>query len=237
MKVSSTSKRLLAALVSTLALAGSAHAELLDRGNGLVYDSTLNITWLKDWNYAKSSGHDADGLMTWDDAQTWANTLTYGGYSDWRLPSVVDTGTPGCNFSPIGGTDCGYNPQTANGAVYSEMAHLFYQSLGNKAFVTPGTGVPEQPGWGLVNTGPFINLQPYDYWSGTPFAPDTRYAWYFSTTGGFQGFEGGIFDLYAVAVRPGDVTAAVTPIPEPGTWALMLLGLAAVAAAVRRKGP
>lgn len=32
-----------------------------------------------------------------------------------------------------------------------------------------------------------------------------------------------------------DVTAMVSPIPEPGTWALMALGLAAVAGQVRRR--
>ena len=29
------------------------------------YDTALNITWLADANYAKTSGYDADGLMNW----------------------------------------------------------------------------------------------------------------------------------------------------------------------------
>jgi PEP-CTERM motif len=40
------------------------------------------------------------------------------------------------------------------------------------------------------------------------------------------------FENYALAVRPGDVSA---PIPEPQTLALMLLGLGAVALAARRR--
>ena len=33
---------------------GSASAALIDRGNGLIYDNGLNITWLQDANYAKT---------------------------------------------------------------------------------------------------------------------------------------------------------------------------------------
>jgi hypothetical protein len=50
--------------------------------------------------------------------------------------------------------------------------------------------------------------------------------------GGIQGATGDPEPLYAVAVRPGDVTSAV---PEPETWALMLLGLGAMAEVRRRR--
>ena len=33
------------------------HAALFDRGGGLIYDSDLDITWLKDGNYAQTSGY------------------------------------------------------------------------------------------------------------------------------------------------------------------------------------
>ena len=45
-------------LKQTLALVGlsvltlSANAALYDRGNGLIYDDILDITWLQDANYA-----------------------------------------------------------------------------------------------------------------------------------------------------------------------------------------
>ena len=35
----------------------SANAALIDRGNGLIYDSYLNITWLQDANYSVTSGY------------------------------------------------------------------------------------------------------------------------------------------------------------------------------------
>jgi hypothetical protein len=81
------------------------------------YDTELNVTWLRNAN--------ANGLMAWDSAKTWANNLVVGGFGGWRLPFVVDTGMPGCDFSNFGGTDCGYNVQTKSGAtVHSELAHL-----------------------------------------------------------------------------------------------------------------
>lgn len=54
-----------------LALSTSANATLIDRGNGMIYDSDQALTWLQDANYAKTSGYDADGRMTWDAATTW----------------------------------------------------------------------------------------------------------------------------------------------------------------------
>jgi hypothetical protein len=62
-------------------------AELYNRGNGLIYDAELDITWLQDANYAQTSGYDDDGQMSWEDANTWAAGLVYGGYDDWRLPT------------------------------------------------------------------------------------------------------------------------------------------------------
>ncbi|NOT84488.1 MAG: DUF1566 domain-containing protein [Methylococcaceae bacterium] len=91
-----------------LALSGVAEANLIDRGNGLIYDQDFNITWLADANYAKTSGFDADGVMDWQTANTWAANFTYGGYSDWRLPTTPDADS-----------SVGYN-QTS-----SELGHLF----------------------------------------------------------------------------------------------------------------
>ena len=50
---------------ATLASSGAAQAALNDRGGGLLYDDVLNVTWLQDANYAKTSGYDADGRMNW----------------------------------------------------------------------------------------------------------------------------------------------------------------------------
>jgi Protein of unknown function (DUF1566)/PEP-CTERM motif len=206
------------------------------------YDTALNITWLTDANYAKTTNYaavDTFGRMTWADATTWADNLVVGAYSDWRLPTMVDTGTSGCNYSSAGGTDCGMNVQTKDavtGTVYSEMAHLFYVTLGNKAYATPGIGASTpQANYGFKNTGPFFNGQAISlYWLGAAYAPNTNSAWYFNTSFGNQENTSKGNKYSAWAVRTGDVAAAVTVVPEPQTYALVLAGLA-VAGVLARK--
>jgi len=57
-------KTLLAlALLASAATSVTAQASLVDRGNGLLYDNVLNVTWLQDANYAKTSGYSATGVM------------------------------------------------------------------------------------------------------------------------------------------------------------------------------
>lgn len=194
------------------------------------YDTVLDVSWLADANAA--------GPMNWANANAWAANLDVYGTTGWRLPTMIDTGASGCDWSDAGGTDCGHNVQTISvdgKTVFSEMAHLYYVSLGNKAYCPPGDANcnSAQPGWGLTNTGDFRNLQASDYWSGVAYAPfPTNDAWGFSTSDGGQGYGGQGNEVYAVAVRPGDVTAAV---PEPQTYALLLMGVAGVLVAVRRR--
>ena len=103
-----------AAGTAAMLLAGAAQAALVARDlNGdtvtdAFYDTDLNITWLSDAN--------VNGAMNWDTAVAWAEGLSFGGYSDWRLPTS-DT----CQF---------YN------CTGSEMGHLWYVELGNTGAVT-----------------------------------------------------------------------------------------------------
>ena len=223
-----------ATAAATLFLATAAQASLIGRditGNAVasgsasevfLYDTVLNVTWLRDAN--------ANGQMTWFAANTWTSGLNPGGYTGWRLPTMIDTGATGCNFAYVG-TDCGYNVQTKSGGiVYSEMASLYYDTLGNKAYYN--TSGAAQSGYGLANKGDFLNMQSSIYWSGLEYAPNSSSAWYFGTGLGNQGDTGKSGSLYAQAVRPGDVVVAV---PEPETYAMMLLGLSALVVAVRRR--
>jgi PEP-CTERM motif len=96
----------------------------------------------------------------------------------------------------------------------SEMGHLWYVELGN---VSPGP---------MTNTAGFQNLESWAYWLGTE--SNEVVAWNFWTQVGAQSgttYAKNQLQLYAMAVRDGDVPA----IPEPGTYALMLAGLAALA--------
>jgi len=213
-------KKLIQGVISLLMLGASisAQATLIDRGNGMIYDSAQNITWLQDANYAKTSGYDTDGRMTWGQANTWANNLTFGGYSDWRLTNIVDQGRDGCNWG-VSGTDCGYNVSTSG----NELANLYYDTLGNT-------------GYSLVHTSAdgvnFLNLQFSAYWSGTEYAPDTDFAWRFNTFDGYQGNRYKDNSFYAWAVRSGDVASQA--VPEPSILALFGLGLFGLAAGKRR---
>ena len=163
------------------------------------YDTVLDITWLADANYAQTSSFDADGWMPWADAGDWVRSLNIGGITGWRLPTVVDTGSPGCDFA-YSGTDCGFNVDTATG----ELAHMFYVTLGNKAYYDD-TGNPAQPGSGLSNTGPFSNVKSFSYWTDTVFATNAGFSWHFDFILGHQGGVNQTSDQYVWPVYPGDV--------------------------------
>jgi hypothetical protein len=220
--------RILCSSIVLSMVASMAQATLIDRGNGMIYDSDQNLTWLQDANYAATSNFDSDGRMNWNSATGWAAGLSIGGYTDWRLASVTDSGNDGCNFSYTG-TDCGYNVDTSG----SELAHMWYETLGNKArYDTSGNG--PQLNWGLTSTSAdgvdILNLQSLYYWSGTEYAPNTNNAWGFNTNNGRQrNTSKGPAEFYAWAVRSGDVAA----VPEPSTLILFGFGLAGLGA-VRR---
>lgn len=176
---------------------------------------------MQDANYAKTSGHDADGLMDWTAAKSWADGLVFEGYTDWRLANITDTGTPGC-----GGTDCNYNADTAT----SELAHMYFNNLSLKSYLDASGNI--QSDWGVFGNGTLggerdfalvKNLQSYVYWSAAEYAPLTSYAWLFGTNYGGQGYFNKGTQFYAWAVRDGDV-AAPSNVPEPGSMALLGLG-------------
>jgi len=79
-------------------------------------------------------------------------------------------------------------------------------------------------------SGQFDGVRTDFYWSGSVFDPSL--AWYFYAVNGGQNVDIQNYPLFAVAVRPGDVVAAI---PEPQTYALMLMGLGALLLAQRRR--
>lgn len=228
----------IAAAVAAMGLLGSsaAQAMLLDRGGGLVFDTTLNITWLQDASYARTSGFDADGRMDWSAARAWADGLSYFDsvrqvtWSDWRLPITTDLGAPGCDWS-YSGSDCGYNVSINS----SELAHLYFVDLGNVSSFD-AAGNPRGGRTGLIHTAPFQNVQS-EYWSETEFVQryiSPGHGWAFFAGGGGQSGRYGSSEFGAWAVRPGDVSASAS-VPEPISLSLFGGALAAFALLRRRR--
>jgi hypothetical protein len=163
-------------------LASPAIAVLINRGNGLIYDTATNLTWLQDANFAHTSGADVDGRMFLDEAADWVDSLNYAGMSDWRLPRNSGQVHTGVLFDTQG-----------------ELASLFL-SLGN------ASGLP------LEKSGPFDNVQTDYWLANDPALPPTvppplvfdGYA--FTTNGGYE-YPTVNMNLAAVwPVRTGDIS-------------------------------
>jgi hypothetical protein len=179
-----------------------------------VYDKALNLTWLASV---------ASTQVEWTTADAWARTLQVGGYGGWRLPTVNPTSS--CTYSAAGGTDCGVNINVfdpASGKVASEVAHLWYITLGNNA--EPGTGMLMQKGWGLSNTAQFLTMTDATLLWSNAYAADTTLAWYFDLGLGTQNVGRKYFSMSALAVHDGDVAA----VPEASALGMGLAGLAVV---------
>lgn len=223
----STLQRLLPALAVGVGLAASnpAAAYLVDRGNGLVYDTVLDVTWLLDANYAKTSGYHPTGLMTWEEANTWASNLTYGGNTNWRLPTLrpVNGAEFQYDFAFDGSTDWGYNITSPN----SELAYMYHVNLRNRGFYTEDGD--DQLGWNEVPLASvrdgetnaritFLNVDAEAFWTDLGYAPDEfDFAWAFGFDFGVQSDLLKNNEYLAWAVHPGDVQ--FVPVPA-AAWLL-----------------
>ena len=197
----------LIALMLFFGLTMSPHAALIDMGDGTIYDTDIQLTWLKDANYADTTGYDDAlygvdrwGRMQWADAVLWADNLSFAGFDNWRLPTALNQDGTG----PCVGLNC----------IGSEMGHMYYTELGS-----PGLR-------DLWNIEPVYNLAADSYWSGTEQATTSwpgGSAWNFRFGNGDQSDDGKDFYLYAWAVRPGQRS---TSVPEPATLLLLGSGLA-----------
>ena len=205
------------------------------------YDTVLDITWLADANYAQTSGYDSNGLMDWSTAMSWAASLDMddiAGPDGWRLPdtSPVNGSTYNFAIATDGSTDRGYNmsaPDTVYaGSTGSEMAYMFYNTLGNAGtYDTSGinTGCfSSGPDYCLTNTGPILNIMnTVKYWSATE---NVSSAWNFYFGHGLQYTD--LKDtnaFFAWAVHDNDFGAAIVPVPAAvwlfGSGFLGLIGL------------
>lgn len=222
---------------SVLAFGSPSGAALLGRlpatpgGNDYqaYYDTELDITWLADASLALTNTFGVGPINdngTFNPGAMWfvtageyvaaANAAEYLGFSTWRLPKVAPIDGVSFDYIPMndGSSDRGYNvgaPGTVfAGSTASELAHLYYTTLGNVGYYdvtgTPTLCSPVYPGC-LVETGPFTNLVGYPYWIGTPYDPNPNAGWGFSFDLGEQDAYGKELKAQVWLVLDGDVDA------------------------------
>ncbi|ATG91610.1 DUF1566 domain-containing protein [Methylomonas koyamae] len=176
-----------------------AQAELLSRLGGLAYyDTDAGITWLADADYAKTSGYDNDGLMTWDQANAWAAGLNIAGVTGWHLPYTQQPDAS-CGVQAFGAS-------LGNNCEGSELGNLFYNVLGGSSTIAISDSHND-------NYDLFSNIRISGYWSATEFSGDPlgQTAWTFGM-GGVQIYVNkSSFEPHAWAVRDGDVAAVPVP--------------------------
>ncbi len=181
------------------------HDTVLDTDRGIW---GAGLEWLKDADYAKTTAYfaaDANGRMTWAEANTWAENLVYGGHNDWHLPDVIPPSTL-CTGA-------------ANQCTQSDYGHLFYDELGGAAFSSIDTTHN-------ANYGLFFNIQTdRTYWTrdATPDAiagPGYRFAFNF-----LNGDQGAAPDG-SLATSPEYYAWAVRDVPEPTTFLLLSTAIA-----------
>lgn len=214
-------------LTTAFIMSSQASASLIVRDGGMVYDDVLDITWLQDADYGRTSGYYSGKGMTWDESNTWAENLVFGGYDDWRLfNSALDDNN--CSLSTVQensdtihwGANCNKN----------EFGHLFYDDFG----LSESQSIFDVSGDGLINLNLFINVAGTNYWSATDHISRSTDVFYFNPTNGYQSYGNTEYQLSAWAVRDGDVANAggVSEVPEPGS--LALFGLAILGLGGRR---
>lgn len=214
----------------------------LSNGFEAYYDTTQNLTWLADANWAATSSVSATGLLSGASpmdgapnsavtARSFANSADLYGISDWTLPdlglgpqSTYQTCSTPYTCTP---TPSGINPVLPGS---SQLQHLMEVTLGNRSSINGG--------YAIENTGPFKNLQSGPYWSS-----EFRFSYLYSATGGNDGWTYdtalGVHSQKSLSLQKGNAwlvrVGDVAAVPEPQTVAMWALGLLALMGVVSRK--
>lgn len=137
-----------------LVLSSSVGAELFDRGNGLIYSSTIGVTFTQNANLA--------GLMDFATASAWVASLELAGVTGWRLPTPTANTTNELarlfyeEFDGSGGQAYYETPNTAAWGMFTDIQDWYWYNYSQVAGVpvtthsatfsfNPGGGVELDP--------------------------------------------------------------------------------------------
>jgi hypothetical protein len=245
-------RKLASAAAVLLGSCAGSHAALVDAGNGLVNDTDINVTWVRDANLfrtlAAQSGDSAGfvsaviasvpgGIIA--DSGNFYDTPPFSGYH--RLTAE--------DFSPDSGRMSWFGAQAwvvyLNGIGYggytgwrlpatagdlgtgadSELGHLFYREFGGTTYESIVTTHAD-----AVNFGLFANVQDTVYWSGAEYLRGPYMAWAYSNGSGLQDYTDKNSSLFGWAVRSGQAVPAPAAMWLLGSALLGLAGLRRIGA-------
>ena len=232
--------KILTLTVAALALVAPAHAVLQGRtidgafvtasDSYFLYDTVLNVTWLRDTSYMATSGVMAvaqnEGYVGGASMSTTQNalqSLLLGGVSGWRLPTATAE-----NYS---------EPDYHSPSVAGEIGYLFYQELGNT--IGSPTKLGAFQNWNVKNGFWSSSVSLYE----PPGYPGARVENYLifghDELGNMTTFptRDGFYRPYnAMIVHDGDIfSSVVAEVPEPESYAMLMTGLGMLGVVSRRK--
>ena len=237
---------LLSVLIFRVLAVPDAHADLIPSADGqTVYDTLLQVNWLADANLAGAKGGTGQfgvanisqyGSMDFSTAKSWVKALNsyvnpdkkigYLHHKDWSLPTSPwafpnppqlkkppYSYDPSCSATGPHGASFGY------GCMNSALGSLFYQPE-SLHLRRRDTAVPIP----FNRVGPFVNFQPYLYWSCTNKTTGTCPTGVITGKGknGYQtfsfntGWEGSNVNahyMYVLPMIPGRLPCTVDPLP------------------------